>query len=172
MALLLLARMGRVGTSMRKAIKYTLIAAIAAIAVTLFWNSSEGKYVKKKPLSGYLNHVYVEFPKDRYTFLVTNDMMAGRTFITDNLWGYRYPSMEPLTQEKSGEFMKAYAHTDWIKANVKVRNYTPKPSESEAERKEKMCFKRSIKRHLIPGESPFIRGAMSTPWKAKSILAA
>lgn len=114
--------------------------------------------VNKKSEGGYLNSVLVQFPKDRYTFLVSKEEMAGRTIITDNLWGYRYPSMEPLTPAKRGEFMTAYEHTDWIKAAVHVRNYTPSPSESEKDRNAKMCFNQSIQRKLQPGQSNFTRG--------------
>jgi hypothetical protein len=135
--------------------KYGLMAVIGLVMLYYLYS------VNEKPRGGYLHSVFVQFPADRYTFLVSKKEMAGRTFITDNLWGYRYPSMEPLTPAKRGEFMTAYEHTDWVKVAVLERKNMLTPisiSDSMRQRGEKLCFNDSIQRAQTPGNTIFLRG--------------
>lgn len=75
-------------------------------------------FLQKPAIKGYVNNVYVAFPFDQYTFSVAVDKTGMKPVITDNLWGFRYPSMQPLVPDLRKQFLVAFEHTDWVKVSV------------------------------------------------------
>lgn len=95
------------------------------LIILLFFCFYFGNENKSSVVGGYIGDVYVEFPRRTYTFIVDRTLEEGRYVIKDNLWGFRYPSMMPLTPDTRGEFMKAYRNTDWVKVAVQSRKDIP-----------------------------------------------
>lgn len=79
-----------------------------------------------KPIVGYINDAWFEFPADRYTFVGVIKQENGKQIITDVAWGYKYPSMQPLLHnvKSRGDFMKDWVSTDWIRVGVEYRQPT------------------------------------------------
>jgi hypothetical protein len=112
------------------------------IVSVLAYSFEEKAGAKSSVIGGYLGDVYVEFPRDRYTFIVDRDRKGDDYVINDNLWGFRYPSMTPLVRETRGEFMKAYRNTDWVKVAVHERKDIP------------ACYAYMIRRYQDPEQKP------------------
>ena len=115
---------------------------LALLVISLLAYCFEGGGPKSSAIAGYVGDVYVEFPRDRYTFIVDRDKKGDDYVINDNLWGFRYPSMTPLVQATRGEFMKAYRDTDWVKVAVHERKDIP------------ACYAYMINSYQDPGEKP------------------
>lgn len=112
------------------------------VFVLLFFYLNIGLSAKSSSLSGYLSSIYVEFPKNKYTFIAVREKEDGDYLIKDNLWGFRYPSMTPLVQETRGEFMKAYRDTDWVKVSVRER------------KNHSACYTYMVERYQNPDHKP------------------
>ncbi|WP_426100621.1 hypothetical protein [Massilia sp. TSP1-1-2] len=125
------------------------VLAVGALAVLLA--TLRAPKAPPAPIDGYLNGRHVVFPAERYTFLATTRMVAGRRFITDNLWGFRYPSMAPMLPRERADFLRAYAHTDWIK--VAVLGYTPAVDADLATRAARTCMNYTIAHADQPGHA-------------------
>jgi hypothetical protein len=128
--------------------KYLVVAICALVALLAALRACQPPAT---PVDGYLNGVHVVFPPERYTFLATSRMVAGRNFITDNLWGYRYPSMAPMMPRDRADFLRAYAHTDWVK--VAVLGYIPAADADPAVRAARTCMNYTISRADQPGKA-------------------
>jgi hypothetical protein len=100
--------------------------------------------IQKPAIKGYINSVHVAFPSGRYTFAVAVDKAGIKPIITDNLWGFRYPSMQPLTPDLRKQFLVDFEHTDWVKVSVR-------PWKSNLNIDPKFCLDHAISASLSPG---------------------
>ncbi|WP_138411418.1 hypothetical protein [Stutzerimonas nosocomialis] len=116
------------------------VLVLLAISLWIYVYSGSGS--RSPVIGGYVGDVYVEFPREKYTFIVDRVLEEGRHVIKDNLWGFRYPSMAPLTRDTRGEFMKAYRDTDWVRVAVHSRKDIP------------ACYSYLISRFQDPAQKP------------------
>ena len=112
-----------------------ILLAGALIVLALFL----GHYLSTEK-GGFVGDTYIELPSDKYTFLVKAVRENGRNVIKDNLWGFRYPSLDPLRPIDRKEFLTM--SPGWVRVSVEPRLSS------------ELCFESVINRYSDPARSP------------------